>query len=91
MERATVIASEEEYRIAKSEAKKFERSLASARGSDPSPDVHPRIHNAMIEGLESELDFLREQLDHYEALKAGRVKTREIRSLGDHDEIRRQP
>jgi hypothetical protein len=42
MERATMIASEEEYRIAKSEAEKFERSLASAREREPSPDVDPR-------------------------------------------------
>ena len=63
-----MIASEAEYQIAKSEAQKFERSLASAREREPSPDVDPRLHAAMIESLESELDVLREKLDHYKAL-----------------------
>ncbi len=66
MEPGTMIASEEEYRIARSEAKKFEQSLASARERGPSPDVDPQIHGAMIESLESELAILREQLERYE-------------------------
>ncbi len=66
MKRATMIASEEEYRIAKSEAEKFERSLVSAREREPSPDVDPRVHAAMIESLESELAILRKELERYE-------------------------
>ena len=61
-----MIASEEEYRIARSEAKKFEQSLASAREREPSPDVDPQIHGAMIEALESELAILRKDLERYE-------------------------
>jgi len=38
MERATMIASEEEYRIAKSEAEKFERSIAARRKPEPEPE-----------------------------------------------------
>jgi ribosome-binding protein aMBF1 (putative translation factor) len=78
-----MITNERQYRIARSEAQKFEQSIAAAREGKPSPDVHPRVHQAMIEALESERDILREQLDHYEALKTGKVKTREIRSLRD--------
>lgn len=62
-----MIASEKEYRIAKSEAEKFDRSLASAREREPSPDVDPRVHVAMIESLESELAVLLEELEKYEA------------------------
>ncbi len=61
-----MIAREEEYRIAKSEAEKFEGSLASAREREPSPDVDPRIHAAMVESLESELANLRKELERYE-------------------------
>jgi len=78
-----VITNERQYRITKSEARKFEQAIAIARGREPSPDVDPRIHQAMIESLESELAVLREQLDHYEALKAGKVKSRKVRSLRD--------
>lgn len=78
-----MITNERQYRIAKSEARKFEQSIAAARETEPSPDVHPRLHSAMIEALESELEILREHVDRYEALKGGRVKTRELHSLRD--------
>jgi Helix-turn-helix len=76
-----VISNERQYRITSSEATKFEQSIAAAREREPSPDVDPRIHQAMIEALVSELAFLREQLDQYDALKAGRVKGRKVKSL----------
>ena len=76
-----MITNERQYRIAKAEAQKFEHAISAARERQPAPDVQPRVHEAMIESLESERDVLREQLDHYEALKAGKVKQREISSL----------
>jgi DNA-binding Xre family transcriptional regulator len=76
-----VITNERQYRITKSEARKFEQAVAAARGREPSPDVDPRLHQAMIESLESELAILRDDLDRYEALKAGKVKKRRIHSL----------
>ncbi len=62
-----MITNERQYRITKSEAKKFERPLASARERESSRGVYPRIHAAMIESLESELAILREELERYEA------------------------
>lgn len=76
-----MITNQRQYRITKSEARKFEQAIEAARGRAPSSDVHPRIHQAMIESLESELAVLREQLKRYEALKAGKVKSRRARSL----------
>jgi HTH-type transcriptional regulator/antitoxin HigA len=76
-----VITNERQYRIAKSEARKFEQAIEAARERPPGPHVDPRIHQAMIESLESELAVLREQLERYEALKAGKVKSRTARSL----------
>jgi DNA-binding Xre family transcriptional regulator len=76
-----VITNERQYRITKSEARKFEQAIAAARGREPGADVDPRIHQAMIESLESELAILRDDLDRYEALKAGKVKKRRIQSL----------
>jgi HTH-type transcriptional regulator/antitoxin HigA len=76
-----VIANERQYRIAKSEARKFEQAITAARGREPSPEVDPRIHQAMIESLESEVAVLRDQVKRYEALKAGKVKSRRARSL----------
>jgi len=76
-----VITNERQYRIAKSEARKFEQAIAAARERGPGPEVQPRIHQAMIESLESELAVLRDRLKRYEALKAGKVKSRKARSL----------
>lgn len=76
-----MITNERQYRIAQAEARKFEDSIAAARDTGPGPDVHPRIHDAMVESLESELAVLRGQLDQYEALKAGHVKGRTVQSL----------
>jgi ribosome-binding protein aMBF1 (putative translation factor) len=76
-----VITNERQYRITSSEARKFEQAITAARDREPSRDVDPRIHQAMIESLESELAILREDLDRYEALKAGKVKRRSVGSL----------
>lgn len=77
-----MITNERQYRIAKSEARKFEKAIAATERG-PGSDVHPRIHRAMIESLESELAVLSDQLEQYEALKSGKVKSREVRSLRD--------
>jgi DNA-binding Xre family transcriptional regulator len=76
-----VITNERQYRITKSEARKFGQAIAVARGRKPSRDVDPRIHQAMIEALESELAILRDDLKRYESLKAGKVRRRKVRSL----------
>jgi hypothetical protein len=64
------IGSDHEHQLTKTEAKKFEEAIASARQRGASADVDPRIHQASIEALESELAVLREQLAKYEALKS---------------------
>ena len=42
-------------------AAEFERAIAAERAG-PSPNVHPRVHEAMIEAMRSELAVLRGQL-----------------------------
>lgn len=74
-----MIANERQYRITRAEAERFEEALAQ---SDESiSDLDPRLHRAMREGLESQLQELREQLAEYEALRAGRVTVLELSSL----------
>lgn len=63
---AVPISNEDQYQRTKAEAEKFEQAIAAARHRPPSPGVHPRIHRAEIEALESELAVLREQLEDYE-------------------------
>jgi hypothetical protein len=65
-----VITAEQQYRSAKSEAEKFERAIAAARDRELNRGVHRRVHEATIDAPESELAILREQLEHYDRLKA---------------------
>ena len=44
-------------------AAEFERVIAAAEHAGPSPNVHPRVHEAKIAAMRSELAVLREQLD----------------------------
>jgi len=66
------IRNEAEYERTKIEAEKFEQAIAAARRNTPTPRVHPRVHEAEIEALESELAVLREQLDDYERIDSQR-------------------
>ncbi len=61
------IHSDLEYRLTKAEAERFEQAIASARERRPNDDVDPRVHQATIEALQSELAVLREQLATYDA------------------------
>ncbi|MBV9002120.1 MAG: helix-turn-helix domain-containing protein [Solirubrobacterales bacterium] len=76
-----MITNERQYRITKAALKRFEEGLAALKASGPGPDVHPRIHEAMIEANESQRDELREELERYDDLRSGRVAQRTLRSL----------
>ncbi|MHB1570358.1 MAG: helix-turn-helix domain-containing protein [Solirubrobacteraceae bacterium] len=76
-----MIANERQYRIATAELRRFEEALAERTATGPSPDVHPRIHQAMLDAMASERDELRAQLDRYDDLRSGRVAQRTLNSL----------
>jgi DNA-binding transcriptional regulator YiaG len=76
-----MITNERQYRITKAELKRFEAALVALKASGPRPDVHPRIHQAMIEANESQRDELREELERYDDLRSGRVAQRTLHSL----------
>ena len=76
-----MITNERQYRITRNQLAQFERAHAAAIDNQPGPGVHPRIHQAMQEGLASQMDDLREQVGRYEDLKAGRVSTAVLTSL----------
>jgi DNA-binding transcriptional regulator YiaG len=76
-----VVTNQRQYGITKVELGKFEEALAQQRASAPSPGVHPRIHKAMQDAMESEIIELRAQLQRYEDLRSGRVSSRTLTSL----------
>ncbi|HTX10645.1 MAG TPA: helix-turn-helix transcriptional regulator [Solirubrobacteraceae bacterium] len=78
-----MITNERQYRITNAALKKFEASIAAHDAGQPSPDVHPRIYQAMGDALRSEAEVLQDQLREYDRLRAGRVKQRTLRSLNE--------
>lgn len=78
-----MITNERQHRITRAEIKRFEDALAHTAEEQPAAGVHPRLHQAMIDGLRSQRDDLREELNAYEALREGKVKRRVLTSLLD--------
>ena len=75
-----MITNERQYRITNAELKRFEEALAAQAAAGPSPDVHPRIHQAMLDAMASEHDELRAQLARYDDLRSGQVAERTLNS-----------
>jgi hypothetical protein len=71
-----MIANERQHKIAAAEVKRFEKAIEHAQADGPTADVDPRIHSAMVAGMNSQLEDLREQVGEYQALRAGKVRTR---------------
>jgi transcriptional regulator with XRE-family HTH domain len=78
-----MIANQRQYLITKKQIREFEAAVRAAKENGPDSGVHERIHEAMIDGLESQLADLNEQVDRYQALKAGEVRTRRLRSWAE--------
>jgi transcriptional regulator with XRE-family HTH domain len=76
-----VITNERQYRITKAQLKKFEQAATSQAQRSPAESVDPRIHKAMGDALQSEVAELRRQLDDYERLRSGRIRSRSVNSL----------
>jgi transcriptional regulator with XRE-family HTH domain len=76
-----MIKNERQYRITKSEAEKFERAVVGLAAAGARPAVHPLLQKAELDGLRSQLEDLRAELQEYEALKAGKHTVLEINSL----------
>ena len=74
-----MITNERQYRITKTEAKKFADAVAHV--DERCAHLDPILQRAMRESLESELEILREQLAEYEALRSGRIAVLELDSL----------
>jgi DNA-binding Xre family transcriptional regulator len=81
-----MITNERQYKISKTELKKFENALASAQATEPADDLHPDMQDAMYAGLESQADELRQEIARYEKLKSGQVKCRPLTRIRDLQE-----
>jgi transcriptional regulator with XRE-family HTH domain len=76
-----VITNDRQRRITNSQIKRFEAGISRAEHDGPAADVDARLHVAMIDGMRSQLEDLRNELSEYEALSTGEVKVRVFHSL----------
>ena len=74
-----MITNERQYRITKAEIGRFEESLSHA--DEQGRGLHPDLQQAMREGLESQLQELRDEVADYEALREGKITSLEFDSL----------
>ncbi len=76
-----MIANEHQYNITRTELKRFEQAVKEQQQHGPPEGVDPRIGKAMVDGLLSQAETLRDDLRRYEDLREGRVSQREIDGL----------
>jgi DNA-binding XRE family transcriptional regulator len=82
-----MITNERQRRLAATAKERFERAIADARREGQGADVHPALHDAMVEGMRSQLSDLDGEVRAYDDLRAGRVKGRVIHSVGGLAEV----
>ena len=73
-----MIANELQYRTTRHWVERFEQARSAA---DAQTDLHPRARQALRDQYDSQIEELRDQLAEYEALRAGKVRELELRSL----------
>jgi ribosome-binding protein aMBF1 (putative translation factor) len=78
-----MITNQRQYAITKTELQRFASALVNQRAAGPGADVHPRIHQAMLKGYESQIQELQDELGRYDDLRHGRVAERTLDSLRD--------
>lgn len=66
-----MIRNERQYRITRAEATRFQEAVDAARSAKPNPDVDPLFLGAEIDGLQSQLDEMLEDIQAYESLRDG--------------------
>ena len=73
------ILNERQYRITKSWLRKFEQNLGEA---ETNPDgLSPRMHRAILESLQSQIDDFKRELAEYETLKVSSPEELTLKSL----------
>ncbi len=60
------IENAKQYEVTKAAAAQFVRAIENGRETGPGAGVDPQIHQAMLDGLESQLQDLTEQIADYD-------------------------
>ena len=78
-----MIKNEREYKISKSWLAKFKTSLKAARARQPKDANDAERLQVRADGIESQLEELKEEIAAYEALKSGQTHSFTVHNLAD--------
>ena len=70
-----------QFGVSQTQAGRFEAALIAARGKDVPAGTHPRMWQAYLDGMESQLSTLRREIADYQALSSGAVDNIYVDSL----------
>jgi hypothetical protein len=76
-----MITNERQYKISRAAAAKLEKALRVAENRAPSAGVDPRIHQAMQDGIRSQLEDVAAELREYDELRQGHIRGRTFNSV----------
>jgi ribosome-binding protein aMBF1 (putative translation factor) len=82
-----MIKNEREYKISKSWVRKFEASLEAAKARKPKDKNDAERFRVRVDGIQSQLEELQEDLAAYEALKEGKTQTFVVHTLSELPEV----
>jgi ribosome-binding protein aMBF1 (putative translation factor) len=78
-----VIKNEKQYRITKAQVRRFQDAVAELDGQARPSDIRPRLWEAQRKAARSQLEELREQVEAYERLNAGRSREVVLEAVED--------
>jgi ribosome-binding protein aMBF1 (putative translation factor) len=69
-----MIKNEKQYRITKAQVRRFQEALAELAARERPSNIAPRLWDAQRQAAQSQMEELREQVETYERLYAGKSK-----------------
>jgi ribosome-binding protein aMBF1 (putative translation factor) len=79
-----MIENDRQYQLTRSQADKFERALAEIQEMPvDATEIDPLIQQAITQGMQSQLEELRAEIEAYEALSSGRPAIHEADDFAD--------
>jgi ribosome-binding protein aMBF1 (putative translation factor) len=69
-----VIKNEKQYRVTKAQVRRFQDALAELAAQERPSNIAPRLWDAQRQAAQSQMEELREQVEAYERLQAGKSK-----------------
>ena len=83
-----MIKNERQYRITRTQAERFARTLEGLRGRPEGADgMHPMLAQAQVDAVSSQLADLEAELREYEAIREGRFEVEALRVVADLPEL----